>query len=417
MIAADGAVVWFWERDSIVVDDTGRPRFSQGVMVDITARKLTEARLQEAESALREERDRAQAVLEVAGAILVVLDPDGRVLMLNQHGREVLEDPDGTLVGQEWFIEAIPEDERTAMIEMFAQLTSRSGERFVRHENDVLTRSGERRRIAWQNTVLRDPEGTIVATLSSGQDLTDRLRAEEKVAAAGVPRSAHRPAQPRPARRRLRAAVVRARRRGRAVGAAVHRPRQLQARQRLARPRGGRPAAAPRRAAPARLPASRRPARPPRRRRVPDPARRPARAWPRRPPRAAADDVAGGWPSRSRSPAPTFQRGGQRRHLAVPGRRDGPDSCSSTPTPRCTRARAAARGLDGVRADDPRPAQGCRSPRGCGGRSSTTSWSCTTSRSCGRRAGGCTRWRRCCAGTTPSEASCTPTASSRRPRR
>ena len=24
MIAADGSVVWFWERDSIVVDDTGR---------------------------------------------------------------------------------------------------------------------------------------------------------------------------------------------------------------------------------------------------------------------------------------------------------------------------------------------------------------------------------------------------------
>ncbi len=217
MIAADGSVVWFWERDSIVVDDTGRPRFSQGVMVDITARKLTEARLQEAESALREERDRAQAVLEVAGAILVVLDPDGRVLMLNQHGREVLEDPDGTLVGQEWFLEAIPEDERTAMTEMFAQLTSGTGERYVRHESDVLTRSGERRRIAWQNTVLRDSEGTIVATLSSGQDLTDRLRAEEEVRRLAF----HDPLTDLPNRAqldvRLRAAVVRARRRGRAV--------------------------------------------------------------------------------------------------------------------------------------------------------------------------------------------------------
>ena len=46
-------------------------------------------------------------------------------------------------------------------------------------ENAVLTKSGEERMIAWRNTVLRDSAGNIIGTLSSGEDITDRKRAEE----------------------------------------------------------------------------------------------------------------------------------------------------------------------------------------------------------------------------------------------
>src|SRR5918998_565884 len=53
MVAADGSVVWFWERASIVRDASGRPTHTQGVMVDVTDRKLAEARLEDAEAELR----------------------------------------------------------------------------------------------------------------------------------------------------------------------------------------------------------------------------------------------------------------------------------------------------------------------------------------------------------------------------
>jgi diguanylate cyclase (GGDEF)-like protein/PAS domain S-box-containing protein len=53
MIAADGSVVWLRERASIVRDEAGRPTHTQGVLVDITARKQAEARLEEAEADLR----------------------------------------------------------------------------------------------------------------------------------------------------------------------------------------------------------------------------------------------------------------------------------------------------------------------------------------------------------------------------
>ena len=48
-------------------------------------------------------------------------------------------------------------------------------------ENPVLTKTGEERMIAWHNTLLRDGAGNIMGTLSSGEDITDRKRAEQEL--------------------------------------------------------------------------------------------------------------------------------------------------------------------------------------------------------------------------------------------
>ena len=166
--------------------------------------------------ALREERDRAREVLEAAGAVLLVLDTDGRVLLINRHGREVMEDPEGALVGAEWAEVAISPGDREHMREVLARMLA--GDQSVsRYENDVVTASGARKRIAWHNTVLHDSSGAIAGCLSSGQDITDRVRAEAEVrrlafhdALTGLPNRSSMDA-------RLRSAVARARRRRRAV--------------------------------------------------------------------------------------------------------------------------------------------------------------------------------------------------------
>ena len=45
-------------------------------------------------------------------------------------------------------------------------------------ENPAVTKSGEERTIAWHNALLRDETGRICGTLSSGEDITERRRAE-----------------------------------------------------------------------------------------------------------------------------------------------------------------------------------------------------------------------------------------------
>jgi PAS domain S-box-containing protein/diguanylate cyclase (GGDEF)-like protein len=47
------------------------------------------------------------------------------------------------------------------------------------HQNEILTRSGERRLIQWNNMVLRSPEGQVIGTASIGEDVTETRHAEE----------------------------------------------------------------------------------------------------------------------------------------------------------------------------------------------------------------------------------------------
>ena len=51
----------------------------------------------------------------------------------------------------------------------------------TQYENAILTRSGEQRLVAWNNTVLFGDEGEFAGTMSIGEDITERRRAEEEI--------------------------------------------------------------------------------------------------------------------------------------------------------------------------------------------------------------------------------------------
>jgi len=184
MHAADGRVVWIAERETIVRDERGRPSFCHGVMFDITRLKTAEQRLVAAEAALREERDLAQRYLDVARTLLLVLDADGRVRLLNQYGHELLGHPAGTLIGCDWFETVLPPETRATVRLAYAGGMGATGD--IPGDDGVsewalLTATGERRTIAWRHTVLRDEDGRATGALASGEDITDRLRAEAEI--------------------------------------------------------------------------------------------------------------------------------------------------------------------------------------------------------------------------------------------
>jgi diguanylate cyclase (GGDEF)-like protein/PAS domain S-box-containing protein len=176
MIAADGREVHVWERDTIIRDESGEPLFTQGVVVDISELRV-------AESELRDERDRAQRYLDVAGTIIVVLDRDERVALLNRTGHDLLRFVEGEPAGQNWFDLCVPERDREGARATFRGLiTGRVTPTNESYESAVVTQDGEERVIMWHNTVLRDEDGEITATLSSGVDITERRRAEDRIA-------------------------------------------------------------------------------------------------------------------------------------------------------------------------------------------------------------------------------------------
>jgi two-component system cell cycle sensor histidine kinase/response regulator CckA len=146
------------------------------------------AERQQAESAVRHERDRAQRYLDTAEIILLALDTEGRITLANRYACSVLGWTADELSGRDWFETCVPERLRTAIRKTLRNLTP--GDLSIA-ENPIVTRSGEERLIEWRDTVLQDAEGRVTGTFSSGADVTGRHRAAEALRTADArPRAA-----------------------------------------------------------------------------------------------------------------------------------------------------------------------------------------------------------------------------------
>ena len=80
--------------------------------------------------------------------------------------------------GENWFDLAVPSAEREPVRDAFRQLIADNIAPWEYVENRIVSATGDERLVAWHNTVLRDADGAIVATLSSGEDVTERRRFE-----------------------------------------------------------------------------------------------------------------------------------------------------------------------------------------------------------------------------------------------
>jgi PAS domain S-box-containing protein len=163
-----------WQRwiDQALFDEYDNVIEYQSIGVDITERK-------QAEEALREERDRAQTYLDVVGAIILVLDREGRVTLINRRGCEVLGYREEEILGKNWIASFIPERERDRISKGLARAIAGKVHMGDLYENPILTRSNEERIILWNNAVIRDTDGNLISIISSGEDITERKKAEE----------------------------------------------------------------------------------------------------------------------------------------------------------------------------------------------------------------------------------------------
>jgi len=140
---------------------------------------LHEAQRDRAESELRAERDFISAVLDVAGALVVVLDPQGRIVRFNRACEEAagysFEEVQGRRV---WEMLLIPEEVEPVKA-VFESL--RSGQFPNKYENYWVAKDGSRRLIAWSNTAIPGPEGSVRYVIGTGIDITRRRQAEEEI--------------------------------------------------------------------------------------------------------------------------------------------------------------------------------------------------------------------------------------------
>lgn len=157
------------------------PICEQGAVTGTLVLAVDAAARRTAESALQQERDRAQSYLDIAEVILVALNARGEVTLINRKGRQLLGYEECELLGQNWFSTCLRPQDRETVERVFQQLMAGEAGAAEYFENHVQTKAGKERLIAWHNALLRDPSGKVVGSLSSGEDITERRQIEQDI--------------------------------------------------------------------------------------------------------------------------------------------------------------------------------------------------------------------------------------------
>lgn len=150
------------------VADAVPPQFV-GLMRDVTTEH-------EALAALKLERDRAKAFLELHDSILLELDTRRRVREINARGSELLGAPTADILGRDWseFMSGETERERARLLLASALSSGASRER----EFECRDMCGAPRRIYWRAIALRTANGEPAGWLCSGADVTEWAQRE-----------------------------------------------------------------------------------------------------------------------------------------------------------------------------------------------------------------------------------------------
>ncbi len=165
----DGSVRWIFCRGFQIRDAAGHVVRLLGISSDITERVL-------AEDKLRESERRFTDMLLNLQLIAVMIDRESRITFCNDYLLKLTGWQRPEVIGRDWFAIFAP-PEKKAVKDAFAALLANQPAA-LHHENEILTRSGARLRIAWNNSVLRSPEGAIIGIASIGEDITEQKLAE-----------------------------------------------------------------------------------------------------------------------------------------------------------------------------------------------------------------------------------------------
>ncbi|MHC4398343.1 MAG: PAS domain-containing sensor histidine kinase [Planctomycetota bacterium] len=137
-----------------------------------------------AQEELRIQRDFAESLIQTAPAIVLVLDPEGRIVRTNPHVEEISGYRPEEVQGKDWFHTFLPGRDRDRAYQRFHDALVRRQSRGV--VDTIVTKDGKQRQVEWFAKTLMDGRGGVVGLLAIGQDITDRTALEKEIDEAGT---------------------------------------------------------------------------------------------------------------------------------------------------------------------------------------------------------------------------------------
>ncbi|MBI1877537.1 MAG: diguanylate cyclase [Chloroflexi bacterium] len=133
--------------------------------------------------ALKTERNFVSTILDTAGALVIILNTDGRIVRLNRACEKTTGHTFQEVKGQRIGDILIVPEEAEAFQAILDRLTA--GEFPLEHECWWQTKSGDRCLIAWSSSVLLDQQGAVEYIINTGHDITERKQIEEALRQGG----------------------------------------------------------------------------------------------------------------------------------------------------------------------------------------------------------------------------------------
>ena len=119
--------------------------------------------------------------IDLAGVIMIAIDKGGEVAFINLKGCEVLGCVRNEIIGKNWFENFIPKRSQKEIKGIFKGIMSGKTKLAEYHENAILNKKGEEKIVSWHNVPLKDGNGRICGTLSSGLDITEKIELENNL--------------------------------------------------------------------------------------------------------------------------------------------------------------------------------------------------------------------------------------------
>ncbi len=169
----DGGYVLVSFNGKIGRDAAGAFKQTYCIFQNITRQRRTEEALQDSEEKWRN-------IIMTTPQVGVGIDPEGRIVFANTHLLQLTGWREEEILGCDWFDTFIPAARREEIRRVFGTVMRQQSTRGLStYENEILTRGGELRNLAWYNALSRDVQGNIVDVVCLGVDLTERQQALE----------------------------------------------------------------------------------------------------------------------------------------------------------------------------------------------------------------------------------------------
>ena len=168
----DGEQIWVRESARAVRDSAGAVSFYEGMIEDVTEKRL-------AEEALRQQHSILNAVIEGTPNPIFVKDVEGRYLVANSAAARVLGHAKENILGKRDAELVAPDVAQQSEERHRLVLESEHTQTFERD----LSVQGEVRHFLYDKGVYRDAEGNVAGVFGISRDITDRKRAEDELRA------------------------------------------------------------------------------------------------------------------------------------------------------------------------------------------------------------------------------------------